>query len=157
MTRPEGPCVVEATLDHVAYLAANLRDEDRAEVHALTGADPERVIAFCAHTSIFSWVWLVDGNPAAIFGLSADSLMSETGMPWLLTTPLVELQPITFLRHGRTWRDRMAAMFPHLENYVDARYARCIRWLEWLGFEIHPAAPYGVHGMPFHRFEMRGN
>ena len=38
---------------------------------------------------------------------------------------------------------------------VDARNARAIRWLRWLGFRIHPAEAHGIQGLPFHRFEMR--
>lgn len=51
----------------------------------------------------------------------------------------------------------LAAPFALLTNYVDARNAVSIRWLRWLGFEIEPAAPFGIHGLPFHRFSMRVN
>jgi hypothetical protein len=46
-------------------------------------------------------------------------------------------------------------MFPEMRNYVDARHARSIRWLKWLGFTIEEARPMGFAGLPFHPFGMR--
>jgi hypothetical protein len=41
-----------------------------------------------------------------------------------------------------------------LENVVDARNTKSIRWLRRMGFEVLPAAPLGVEGRPFHLFVM---
>jgi hypothetical protein len=49
---------------------------------------------------------------------------------------------------------RMRAAYPQLENHVDARNRRALRWLGWLGFTIEAPAPWGVEGRPFHRFWM---
>ncbi len=72
-----------------------------------------------------------------------------------MTTDLVEKNKTTFLRYSRPMIEVMLAEFSHLENYVDARYKKCIRWLKWLGFVIHDAVPFGVQGLRFHKFEMR--
>ena len=41
-----------------------------------------------------------------------------------------------------------------LTNYADARNTTAIRWLRWLGFNILPAIPFGLDGLPFHPFEL---
>ncbi len=49
----------------------------------------------------------------------------------------------------------MLDLFPHLQNYVDARNEISIRWLKWLGFRFDPKpVPYGIWGLPFLRFQM---
>jgi len=47
------------------------------------------------------------------------------------------------------------AGYSHLENWVDARNTKAINWLRWLGFTVHDPVPFGVAGLPFHRFDMR--
>jgi len=54
------------------------------------------------------------------------------------------------------WVRRQSEKFSLLYNYVDARNVKSIKWLRWLGFQLDEPAPYGVRGLPFHRFELRG-
>jgi RimJ/RimL family protein N-acetyltransferase len=44
--------------------------------------------------------------------------------------------------------------FSHLENFVDARNARSIRWLRRLGFSIREPRRMGLSDVTFYRFEM---
>jgi hypothetical protein len=49
--------------------------------------------------------------------------------------------------------DRWASRYDQLFNYVDARNLRSIAWLQHIGFQVFEPQPYGLEGLPFHRFE----
>ena len=142
----------------IAHIATHLRSADREEIVASRGedADPARCIATAVLRSSHTWVATVDGVPAAIFGVAPISLLAGIGSPWMLATDLAQAHPRALVAEGRRYLSRMRATYPELVNYVDARNAQSVRWLKRLGFTLHPAAPYGPAGVPFHRFEMRG-
>lgn len=146
--------VIPATADHAADLAPRLRRADADEVWASGHFRPEEALRLSLGLSLMAWAGLVDGVPMCLFGVSPVSLMSGVGAPWMLGAEGLERYAVPFLRRNRTYVAEMAALCPRLENHVDARNALSIRWLRWLGFTIHPAAPHGPFGMPFHRFTM---
>ena len=136
-------------------MAPNLRPADRAEVIAAYGsADIEAALAACVRQSLVARVWVVDGEPACLFGLTG-AVMGEVGSPWFLSTALIEKHGRYFARHCRRYLRDMLTMFPTLVNYVDERYACSIRWLQWMGFHLDEPQPYGPLGMPFRRFELK--
>lgn len=145
--------LVPAIDGHAYAIAPVLRCADLAEIHALA-RDETHAIILSIRNSPIAMTWLVNGAPACIFGVAATSLLDRTGRPWLVSSDDVPNYPTKFLRACKRILPELLAMFPHLENYVDGRYALAIRWLQWLGFTIHPAEPLGPHGVPFHRFEM---
>jgi hypothetical protein len=49
----------------------------------------------------------------------------------------------------------MLSLFPVLENMVDARNTKSIKWLKRLGFTFGPPLPHPHSGLPFYPFEMR--
>lgn len=146
--------VVPATLDHAASLASRMRRADAEEVWASGRLRPEDALRVSLALSLKAWTGVVDGVPMCMFGAAPLSLMSGYGAPWLLGAEGLEQHTVAFLRRNRAYVADMKALFPRLENWVDARNAASIRWLRWLGFTIHPAAPWGTHGLPFHRFTM---
>jgi len=152
MTRFE---TVTATLEHALYVGERLRAAEVAEVWAMSKLSPLEAARRSFARSEYAWAWRVNGEPAAIWGVGSASLLGEIGCPWLLTSDLVDRYPISFLRRcGRTLHD-VRATYQVLENWVDARHAVCLKWLLWMGFTVHPAAPFGVLGLPFNRVELR--
>lgn len=147
------PIIVPASREHVAAIAERVRHADAVEVEAL-GLTPRAAIELSLDHSLCAWTWIEEDAPACIWGVTAQTILGATGCPWLITTDLVQRYPMRFLRGSRNALERMQAMFPRLENYVDARYAVCVRWLRWLGFEIWAAQPFGPMRLPFHRFTM---
>lgn len=133
-----------------------MREADRQEVIAMHGpVTMEDAVARAVLLSDLCWTWAApDHEPIAIFGVAPVSLLEGVGAPWLLGTPRVLDYPGVLVREGRSYVQRMLAAHPHLENFVDARNVRSVRWLERLGFKLHPAMPMGAAGLPFHRFEM---
>ncbi len=144
-----------ATFDDIAPIAANVREADRRECAAQTLMDPADAIAFVMRPAVRAWVGLVDGEHACIFGVSRmASVGGDCGTPWLIGTPLIEQNERAFLRRNKPYISEFIKLFPMLENWVDMRNEKAVRWLAWLGFKIHDAEPHGPLGRMFHRFTM---
>lgn len=147
--------VREATDDDARVIAEHMREVDRREVYSFAGLTPKAAVDFSLHMSSRAWTGLADGRIVVMFGVVPQSLVgSDTGSPWLLGTPLIEANAVAFLRRCRHYVAEIRSEYPQLENYVDVRNRVSIGWLRSLGFAIHPAAPAGPFGRPFHRFTM---
>ena len=146
--------IVPATAAHIEEILARVRQADVEEFLATNGWGPRRVMEFGLKTSTFSCAGLINGRVITIFGVAPGSMIGGTGIPWLVGTDDLEKYQRTFLRRCRKVVNAMLTVYPYLENYVDARNHVAKTWLKWLGFELENAAPYGLHGLPFHRFHM---
>ena len=152
LVRPE-----DADLRH---LAQNLRAADRQELAATHGYDIDLLqclqTAVSASEEAFIAVTAY-GEPIAVFGVAPVSLLGGIGCPWMLGTDTMDLYGRAVVTLSRQHVARWAQRYSLLFNYVDARNLRSIAWLKRTGFAILPAAPYGLSGEPFHRFERRLN
>ena len=147
--------IVPATAEHIEAVAAHLRQADRDEVFAAAGLTGAEALRYSFENSIECWAGLVDGEPICIFGVSRSTLLTGTGVPWMLGTPEVEHHVMPFLRRSRVVVRKWREHFDLLVNHVDARNTKSIQWLRWLGFTIRDVIPYGPFNLPFHPFEMR--
>lgn len=143
--------IIPASIDHVYELAANLREGDRNEIES-AGLDPRHCLRDTFKSAIIRKTALVDGKVACMFGLGGD-LLSNTGKPWLLTSPVIETISVSFVREARKELAAMLAIRSHLQNWVAADYGRAIRFLEVLGFTVHEPAPFGPKDALFRMFE----
>jgi len=146
--------VVAAIAEHIAPIAAHMRQADRDEVWASSLSEPEAALRISLAASPLAWTGLVDGVPVCMFGAAASTLLASRGCPWLLGTDAVETHAIAFLRRNRAQVRLMLAVFGTLANHIDSRNIVSRRWLEWMGFTIHPAEPHGPLGLPFHPFSL---
>ena len=137
-------------MERVARL---MRPADRDEAWACTLAKPLEAIHTSMAASQMTWSGMVDNIPIFISGVAA-SPHGPHGVPWMLGTPEIEDNAVNFLRISRPLLTQMLGQFDCLINRVDARNHTSIRWLQWLGFHIHPAIPYGPFNLPFHPFVM---
>lgn len=144
----------EADIQHVAR---HMRAADRAECEAAGFTDMLAVLREEVKISAFCWAVRIDGEPAALFGVAPlNGLLGDTGVPWLLGTPLVVQHRRAFIRTSAAYIDRMHAAFSHLLNFVHAENTQAVRWLRHAGFTVHePPVPFGPKGALFHRFEKR--
>lgn len=133
-------------------MQGRLRPSDVREILACSGRDPDVALELSFLSSSFCWAAEKHGQVVAIFGVAGACVMSENGSPWMLGSEELDRCGIEIVRVSRYYVTLMKSHFPHLENYVDARQKKSIRWLRWLGFKIEPAKPHGVSGLPFHRF-----
>lgn len=147
-------CVVrDSVVTDIYALASRLRTEDESEITGLLAKSPRVALRASYRHAILRRTALIDGEIAAMWGLGG-AMLSDIGTPWLMTTPLVERVPVTFLKVGRA---QLAEMLMHrrfLSNYVLATYRGAVRFLEVLGFVLDPATPMGPQGLPFRRFWM---
>jgi hypothetical protein len=148
--------VIQATIEHAAYIASHMRKADVEEVAVASGRGPFAAFRDSMQASTLCWTGMVNDEPACMFGVGVIDILGGTGSPWLLGTELIERNAVAFLRRSRVFVAQMIDTFHYLYNYVDARNTLSIKWLRWLGFEMSDdPVPYGIRGMPFYYFEMR--
>lgn len=148
--------VVPATLEHVAAMAPHMRQADRDEVWASCLLAPDHALRLSLQTSRKAWAGIIDGEVVCIFGVGAQSVLSDVGVPWMLGTDALEGKQFTFLRHCRRYVAEMRAGYSVLVNFVDERNTVSQRWLRWLGFHMDEPEPHGPFGLPFRRFYRLG-
>ncbi|EFM0018504.1 hypothetical protein DI17_004371 [Escherichia coli] len=146
--------IVPATQEHIEEILPNVRQADIAEFMAINGWDARRVLETGMKTSTFTAAGLINGKVVTIFGVAPKSMIGGAGIPWLVGTDELEKYQRTFLRRCGNVVNAMLTTYPYLENYVDARNHTARIWLHWLGFTIEEPQPFGIHGLPFHRFHM---
>ncbi len=148
--------VAPVTQEHVTAAAMDMRPADRAEVWALAHLTPLRALEVSVKGSNRPWAGLYGDDVLCLFGVSEMTLISRVGVPWMLSThnmaKHVQAVGRTSLRYIRQLRRE----YDWLENYVDARHELSIKWLEWMGFTLEPALPFGIDRLPFHRFTLEG-
>lgn len=147
--------IVRADTDHIKPIAERVREADRLELYAATGMSPLDALVRSFALSDHSWVGLADGEPVCMFGVTMASLMTDTGRPWMIGTDLIDQHAVRFIKECRPIVRQMKALYGRLENHIDARNTRAIRWLHWLGFKVETQTePYGFLKLPFHKFTM---
>lgn len=148
------PGIRPATIDDVRHVARNLRQEDRDEVRALTGAPPELMLPECFKVSRATWAihgW--DPEPRGLFGLQDVYDNPEVGWAWMVLCPIVTEYPIHFLRGCRDLLPLAHSFHPIVTNHVDERNTVHIKWLRWLGFSfLRRIERWGAESRPFLEF-----
>jgi len=96
---------------------------------------------------------IIDINTQEIIAMrGAAPLPSSGAAPWMLATPRAEEFIREFIVEGRKYVGEMLDRYGFLINYIDVRNIKSIRWLAKIGFTIHEPEPFGVQGLPFHKF-----
>lgn len=149
--------IVPATAEHIEAIIPLVRQADIDEFLAANGWSPRRVLETGLRTSTFCCAGLINGEVVTVFGVAPASMIGGSGIPWLVGSDALEKYQRTFLRRCGKVVNAMLTVYPYLENYVDARNHVAKAWLHWLGFTLEGPAPYGVLGLPFHRFYMEKN
>lgn len=79
---------------------------------------------------------LVNDKPAAMYGVMSETLLGLSKI-WLITTPLIEREPIAFLRNSRRITKDFYEKHGTLIGVVDPDFEKSRAWLEWCGFVEH--------------------
>jgi len=144
-------------------LGERLRVADIEEIRAASGLAPLEALRRSYDFSTHVWAVRDPGGqqiaatiapPIALWGVGPLSLIEGRGCPWLLASDAFEQLGPDIARLSRPLVAGMRNLYPRLENRIDARHTKAVRWLSWLGFAIDPAESWGVEGRPFHRFWM---
>ena len=143
-----------ASSEDVAYIAANMRSADIAEVQAATGREPEEALLDGLVASRCPLTFAPQGIPAAIFGVCQDPRNTYIGAPWLLATDEFPKHLRQIATFGPALLCALSWDFDYLQNYVDARNTIHIAWIKRLGFNLTRTVPeFGAEKRPFIHFE----
>jgi hypothetical protein len=134
------------------YVADNMREADALECQLLSGQTPLQALQRGSKMSHHCSVVVVNGRPCAVVGLVVTSVLTGTGVPWLLATDYAVKQRRIFINNCKQGLDDMMQVCPNLKNFVHADNTTSIRWLKWMGFTVEPSQPIGKDGAHFHRF-----
>lgn len=136
-----------ATIRDGLEVAKNLRKEDRAELegrgHTLLQL-PFGVAISDHPTAFFS----KDGEIAGVAGIVQQS--DGIGAIWMLCTPVIHREPITFVRQAKKWLKSVEGDYRLLWNLADARNHVHHKLLKHLGFKAVRSVPVGEDQLPYY-------
>ena len=135
-----------ATIRDAVSVANNLRAEDKAEVEGLGQSLlhlPFGVVVSNHSTAFHSR----DGELAGIAGIT--DVEPGVGQIWMLCTPVIHKEPITFVRQAKLWLTGVEHNYRLLWNLADARNHVHHKLLKHLGFKALRAVPVGSEQLPY--------
>ena len=147
--------VEPAKPEHIVLVLADVREADVIELMDGWGKTPEQAMKTGLMVSALAWMAWIDEKPFCMFGVGSISLLSGYGIPWLVGTNQIDKHAKSFVRPCREYVLKMADLFPRMENHVDARNTKVIKWLKMIGFRMNDPEPFGPKNLPFIRFELK--
>ncbi len=132
-------------------IAVNMRAADVKEVWDSNLHSPYKALHKGLEAKGMSWTIIVNGVPIGMIGVGRGTLLSDTGIPWLLGTDALIDDRKLFLKVSRTVLKNMSQGYKMLENYVSVENKASICWLRHLGFKIGNEVK-SVTGVVFKRF-----
>jgi hypothetical protein len=127
-----GGHIRKAETRDAAYLAKNLRPEDKAEIKAASGRDPDSGISYAVALKD-SWVGVHDQGPWVIWGHIATK--PESATVWCLATTQISQHRSVFLRVSTSWLASLGGQFQSLNCFTDSRNKEHHRWLKLMRFK----------------------
>lgn len=141
------------TKEDMREIASMMRQEDRREVIGIWGGEHlEEAVLYCLDKSECAYICKRDGVPMAAFGVQRENPFQNVGVIWMLATTETAKHKIYTGKWTRRGIRAFLRDWDYLYNYVDEGNDRTIAWLKWLGAKIYPPVPYGVYGLPYHKF-----
>lgn len=127
--------IIQASPAHVGRVANRMREIDRIETGA-KGRSPKAALRLSLRLSTWACTVILDGDPVAMFGVTAASLVEDKGRPWFLGSDDVYRHGRDMLVMGERVVSRMHGDFRRLENVVSSGNVRAIRLLRRWGFTV---------------------
>lgn len=129
--------IVNANAKDCRDMALHIRKRDRRELVSTEGhEDVERAMRENLAVSIFSYAVRDDyGRLVCMFGAAPiEPIENNEVFGWFISAKAIRF-------HKREFAVKCKKLFclfdgfAAVHNWVDSRYSKAIRWLEWLGFE----------------------
>ena len=124
------------------YLAANLREADKAEMKAFNGMDPREGLEYCIEGDKETWIATVEGVPCCIFGLTEilveDDDDTKSGVIWAMGTDLLFKYKGHLNRISKKIINNWLEKYDVLFNYIWEKNEVHRQWLKRMGFIIMP-------------------
>ena len=134
----------KATIKDALEVAKNIRPEDKMELEGLghnLGSLPFSVAMSDVAVSFFNR----NGDICGVAGICPTGI-PRNGIIWMICTPALQQQPITFVRQARKWLAKEETNYDTLWNYTDVRNTFHHKLLKMLGFKalrmLQPAPLY---------------
>lgn len=138
--------------EDIDALADKLKQSDIDEIWASHNHRPKEALELSLSESSLCLTIEDNGNVIGMFGICPQSFLGTKAIIWLLSSEDLFDRKYRFIRHSRYFIELFLEMYPYLENYVDNRNVKSIRWLKACGAIISDPVHYGVEKMPFRHF-----
>jgi len=122
-----------ATVADAFYVAANIRPEDKREIEGL-GHTPLALV-WCVENTDAVTLINRDGEVCGLAGIGKDD-RPGVGQVWMICTPAIEKNPVTFVRQARKWIADAGKDYRMLWNQMDTRNTMHHKLVHLLGFKI---------------------
>lgn len=146
--------IVKSEEWHIERIATNMRSADVKEIWVSHRSLPAKALR-SGLRSERCWTALINGEPAVMFGVCDKSILTRTGIPWLLATDELMSIKKQFLTYSKEYIQKSMKGYNVLENHVHVDNKLSIRWLKWIGFTLVEKIPFGIEGEMFWHFQMR--
>jgi len=131
-------------------LVPRLKPADVNGIETTVGVDPRIAIETSMAKSERTWAIIIAGRVEGIVGIGSLPGADGVGVPWLLSSPIIEQYPRELLSEGRRWLKNFHRHNHTLSNVVDCRNQDAIRWLTHIGFSVVKIIPsHGIAQVPF--------
>lgn len=144
---------IDACIDDAPTLLKDIRPEDLTEI-VCSGEEPLKIIEESIQNSFFCKAAISEeGQLLAILGVGEYKEDPTVGGPWLIGTVFVEKYKREIVKYGKEFVKEWAKG-RRLVNMVHCENKKSIRWLEAIGFTVHPEQVVDVNGHDFYPFHM---
>ena len=128
------------TVEDAEGLAPRLRPDDVREIELISQRTPAEVLPVSVSVSseCYTFRSSPNGDPFAIFGVTADPCNQGVGIVWFLGTPEVSSHKLAILRESLVWLKYWGEKYAALHNVVYSANELHVRWLIGLGFTMEP-------------------
>lgn len=140
--------IKKATFEDALEVAQNIRPEDKMEIEGLghsLGALPFSVALSDVAVSFYTG----DNELAGVAGI-CPSGTPRSGIVWMICTPALTQQPITFVRQAKKWMTEVEKDYDVLYNYTDVRNTFHHKLLKMLGFRALRMLQPAPHYLPYY-------
>jgi hypothetical protein len=114
----------------------HLREADARECRR-GGFTPEEALDFSIRNSTVAVQFVHNGEPLLYWGYHAETVMSDSCVAWMLTTPLADKFPLVLGLAAKRELARLHERYSRVYVLVDPDHLVAMRWLSWLGFTLH--------------------
>lgn len=126
--------IVEGKAWHCGAVSRLLRAEHRSAVDALD-LNPHHELRACFDASAFRRTWLIDGQLAALGGVTGGKL-DVYGQIWLVFAPIALLHPKEIIRESRRQLEEITRVKRKLVTLILLSDAPSVRFAQHVGFRV---------------------
>lgn len=144
--------IINPMQEHIDMMKGFLSEENEREAQASSGITADEALQKAFKGSNICYMGLSNNKPFICFGVIPYSVLSTTGVFWLMHTKDITKRRITVLRKSLVYINKMLSKFDMLENWVYHKNVLTIKWIKWCGFELEKLKPHGVKKELFHKF-----